>query len=53
MVQQKYVDLGPAENGQQAITKGLVAEDRVVVDGLQFATPGNKVQIQESENIKQ
>lgn len=45
VVQQKYVSLGPSENDLQAISKGLVAEDRVIVDGLQFATPGNKVQI--------
>ena len=48
-VQQKYVELGAAENGNQAIVKGLMADDEVVIDGLQFATPGNLVQIQGQE----
>lgn len=49
VVQLKHVDLGPAENGRQAITKGLTAEDRVIVDGLQNASVGNKVEIQEAQ----
>jgi len=46
VVRLKRVDAGVAENGNQAITKGLTAEDRVIVDGLQNASPGNKVDIQ-------
>lgn len=43
MVVQKRVVTGPAENSMQAITKGLTSNDDVIVSGLQFATPGNKV----------
>lgn len=46
VVRLKRVEAGVAENGKQAITKGLTAEDRVIVDGLQNASPGNKVDIQ-------
>lgn len=46
VVQQKYVELGVAESGNQAVTKGLTAEDQVIVNGLQNATPGNKVTVQ-------
>ncbi len=46
VVQLKHVEFGPAENGKQAISKGIAAEDRVVVNGLQNATPGNKAEIQ-------
>lgn len=43
VVVQKRVQTGAAEQGVRAITKGLSAEDNVIVSGLQFATPGNKV----------
>jgi RND family efflux transporter MFP subunit len=45
----KRVSLGGVQEGMRAITKGLDHEDRVIVGGLQNATPGNKVQIQESK----
>lgn len=37
------VSLGAVENGRRAITKGLRAEDKVIVNGLQNATPGHPV----------
>jgi RND family efflux transporter MFP subunit len=40
------VDLGPAEEGMQAVVGGLNADDQVIVNGLQNATPGNEVAIQ-------
>jgi RND family efflux transporter MFP subunit len=46
----KRVVLGSVEAGQQAITKGLVAEDKVIVSGLQNATPGNLVAPQYEKN---
>ncbi|WP_199744141.1 efflux RND transporter periplasmic adaptor subunit [Legionella sp. km772] len=46
VVQLKHIDLGVAENGKQAVTKGISADERVIVDGLQNASPGNKVEIQ-------
>lgn len=42
-VVQKRVETGNLDNGRQAITKGLDADDNVIVNGLQFATPGNPV----------
>ncbi|MBX9692660.1 MAG: efflux RND transporter periplasmic adaptor subunit, partial [Cyanobacteria bacterium] len=39
----KRVTLGTVEKGMRAITKGLTEKDRVIVNGLQNATPGNKV----------
>ncbi len=43
----KRVTLGSVEQGKRAILQGIDATDRVIVNGLQNATPGNKVQIQE------
>ncbi|WP_131795642.1 efflux RND transporter periplasmic adaptor subunit [Fluoribacter gormanii] len=43
----KRVTLGSIENGMRAVTKGLAAQDKVIIDGLQNATPGNKVEPRE------
>ncbi|MCE0722037.1 MULTISPECIES: efflux RND transporter periplasmic adaptor subunit [Legionella] len=40
----KRVKLGGAENGMRAVVTGLDAQDKVIIDGLQYATPGNKVE---------
>lgn len=40
------VELGSSQAGKQAISKGLAAQDRVIVSGLQNATVGKQVQIQ-------
>lgn len=40
----KHVTLGSLEQGLRAVTKGINAEDQVIVEGLQNATPGNKVE---------
>lgn len=45
VVHQKRIEMGKAEKGRRPIIKGLLAEDRVIVAGLQFATPGNKVDV--------
>jgi RND family efflux transporter MFP subunit len=42
-VQQRPVQIGPLVAGMQVITQGLGADDRVVIDGIQRAIPGNKV----------
>lgn len=39
------ITTGPAEKGNRAILTGLAAQDRVIVDGLQNAIPGNTVRI--------
>lgn len=41
------VELGSLEKGMRAVVKGLNADDKVIVGGLQNATPGNKVQPKE------
>jgi len=43
----KRVQLGTLENGMRAIVQGLDSKDKVIVAGLQFATPGHKVNPQE------
>lgn len=42
-VVQLRVTIGTAEQGRVPVLKGLTATDRVIISGLQFATPGNKV----------
>lgn len=51
VVQLKRVKLGGIEKGMRAITQGLTASDRVIVEGLQFATPGNKVNVTEQVSM--
>ena len=45
VVQLKRVKLGGTEQEMRAITQGLTESDRVIVGGLQFATPANKVDV--------
>lgn len=47
IVQLKHVELGAVEDGIRPVIKGLDAKDKVIVSGLQFATPGNPVEPQE------
>lgn len=47
VVQLKRVKLGGIEQGMRAIAEGLTESDRVIVEGLQFATPNNKVTVSE------
>ena len=46
VVQLKRIKLGGIEQEMRAITEGLAESDKVIVSGLQFATPGNKVNVQ-------
>lgn len=52
VVQLQRVELGSLEQGMRAIIKGIGAEDRVIVNGLQNASPGNKVDAQQQNNGK-
>lgn len=45
LVQLRRVTLGSINKGMRAIDKGLDAKDRVIVTGLQNASPGNKVDV--------
>ena len=47
MVRQKYVTLGQLDDGLRVIRDGLLATDRVIVNGLMHAQPGIKVKAQE------
>lgn len=47
---QKRVVLGSLEQNVRAIKKGLTAMDRVIVSGMQNATPGHLVALVKSEN---
>ncbi len=51
VVKLKRVKLGGTEQEMRAITQGLNIGDRVIVDGLQFATPGNKVNVSEQASM--
>ncbi|HEX5778726.1 MAG TPA: efflux RND transporter periplasmic adaptor subunit [Xanthobacteraceae bacterium] len=42
-VRQKYVTLGPLDNGLRVVQKGIEATDRVIVNGMVRARPGIKV----------
>ena len=43
----RRITLGVLENGLRVVDKGLGAMDRVIIDGLQNATPGRTVSVQE------
>lgn len=47
------VVLGPLEKGMRGVVKGLAKTDRVIVEGLQNATPGNPVNPQASSKAPQ
>jgi RND family efflux transporter MFP subunit len=49
----KHVTLGSLEQGMRAVIKGLDAQDNVIIDGLQNATPGNKVEPQQQDKQQQ
>jgi membrane fusion protein, multidrug efflux system len=44
MVGVKVVELGPMVDGLRVIRSGLAPTDRIIIDGLQRARPGQKVQ---------
>lgn len=48
----KRVVLGSVEQGLRAILKGLDAQDNVIINGLQNATPGNQVAPQQEKNVQ-
>ncbi len=43
VVQRRYVELGLTEGSLREVTQGLALDDRIVVNGLQRARPGAKV----------
>jgi membrane fusion protein, multidrug efflux system len=44
VVEQRTVTIGQVDNGLRVIETGLKPDDLVVIDGIQRAIPGNKVQ---------
>jgi len=44
VVEQKNVIIGPLDGTMRVIESGLKPDDRVIVDGLLRAIPGNKVE---------
>lgn len=48
----KRVELGSVEQGLRAILKGVDAQDNVIINGLQNATPGNQVAPQQEKNVQ-
>lgn len=49
IVQLKRVELGTAIEERIPVTKGLSAQDKIIISGLQFATPNNPVNPHEQE----
>lgn len=47
-ISQQPVELGPAQNDRWVVTGGLNPGDRIVIEGLQHARPGEKVQIDDT-----
>ncbi len=47
IVRQKYVTLGQLDDGLRVVKDGLVATDRVIVNGLMHAQPGIKVKAEQ------
>ena len=41
------VEIGDLRDGLRVIRSGLSSNDRVIIDGLPYATPGSKVEVQE------
>lgn len=48
-VQQRRIKTGALVNGLRVVTDGVTDDDLVVIDGLQFATPGAKVITKQGE----
>jgi multidrug efflux system membrane fusion protein len=46
-VSMKRVELGPIAEGLRIVRSGLTADDRIVIDGLQRARPGQKVKAED------
>ena len=44
VVEQRSVELGTVEGAMRVIEKGIAADDRVIVSGIQRAVPGQKVE---------
>ncbi|KTD31465.1 RND multidrug efflux membrane fusion protein [Legionella maceachernii] len=53
IVKLKRVQLGTVEQGVRAITKGLDAQDNVIISGIQNAVPGNRVKRVSNGNKQQ
>jgi RND family efflux transporter MFP subunit len=49
VVRQRYVTTGQLDGGLRVVKDGLAATDRVVVNGLMRARPGQKVTVQQEE----
>ena len=49
VVRQRYVTIGQLDGGLRVVKDGLTATDRVVVNGLMRARPGQKVTVQQEE----
>ena len=46
VVEQRTVEIGQLVGDLRVITKGITADDRVVVSGIMTAVPGNKIEPQ-------
>jgi multidrug efflux system membrane fusion protein len=48
----RQVEIGDLRDGLRVIRSGLKPDDRIIVDGLPYATPGAKVEAQERKDEK-
>jgi RND family efflux transporter MFP subunit len=49
MVSERMIEAGPIADGLRVIRSGLTAGDTIVIDGVQRARPGHKVQMRQGE----
>ena len=47
MVTERMVEVGPIADGLRVIRSGLSPSDTIVIDGVQRARPGHKVQVRQ------
>jgi len=50
VVERRAIELGDVYDGMRAVKKGLSVDDRVVVNGIQRATPGTTVTVEPAPN---
>jgi RND family efflux transporter MFP subunit len=51
IVEQKQVELGPAEDGMRVVLKGLTGDESYIVKGIQRARPGRPVRTQQASAV--
>jgi hypothetical protein len=48
----QQIEVGPLQNHEYPVEKGLQAGQRVIVEGLQNAVPGARVNVQQAKSVE-